>query len=325
MSRTDALRRQLDHGTGNELANIITGNNGNNIITGGLGNDILTGGAGSDTSCSRAATAPTPSPTSRPAPACRRGLAHRFRLQHFRRGRGGDDPGRRNVHLVLDSFETWSSRNTTIASFTADDFALPSIPPESQTWIRYEYGTSGDDTMYGSSSNERLTAERRRHLCRRQGRRHHLVDNNDTTVVEKPGEASTRSSPMSATPDRQCRKLKLLTAGTAGTGNDLANRITGTSAPTCSTARAAMKLAVGRGGQRQPSCSRRAAHRHHRRFHVPRRAAASTNLLQLSATGQGAYLQPIRATPGTVHYDGAPTPLHITGVTALPTSDFVFV
>ena len=37
------------NGTGNDLANILTGNSGNNSLSGGLGNDTLTGNGGNDT------------------------------------------------------------------------------------------------------------------------------------------------------------------------------------------------------------------------------------------------------------------------------------
>jgi len=285
------------NGTGNELANIITGNNGNNIINRRLGNDILTGGAGSDTFVFARATAPTPSPTSRPAPACTTWSRSPIRLQHFRRGRGGDDPGRRHVHLVLDSFETWSSA-THDRQRHADDFraALESrrrARPGSFTII----GTSGDDTMYGSSSNDVLTG--RTAPTPMSAARATTPISSTTTTHDRggeAGEASTRSSPMSATPDRQCRKPELLTAGTAAPATTSPTASPGPAAPTCSTARAAI-LAVGGAGNDTFVFEKGSGTDTIADFHVTTSSGGEHDLLQLSGYGQ-APISPFGATPG---------------------------
>jgi len=193
----DAVRRRWISAPANELANIIIGNDGNNTITGGLGNDVLTAAPAATLSCSRAGDG-----LRHTSPNFQAGSGVHdvvsltdFRLQLLRRGRGGDDPGGANVPSRPRSFETLVFRNTTIASFTADDFALPSIPPESQAWIplRRRHQRRRHDLRQFLERALRRTWRADTYVGG-QGHDTYLVANNDTTVVEKPARASIRSN-----------------------------------------------------------------------------------------------------------------------------------
>jgi Ca2+-binding RTX toxin-like protein len=216
--------------TGNALPNIITGNNGVNVITGGLGNDILTGGGGRDTF------------------SFQRGDGSDI-ITDFEAGVRGPDLVRLrdygfstfeevqasitqvgdDTHLSLSSFETLVFRNTQVSSFDAGDFLLPDIPPESQAWIRANIGTAGADTMLGSASNERFEGKGNSDSYSGGiGDDTYLVDNPGQQVIERTREGiDTVEAYISyALPDN-VENLKLLNPGTSGTGNDLANRLTG--------------------------------------------------------------------------------------------------
>ena len=316
-----------NNATGNNLANIIIGNTGNNIITGGLANDILTGGGGKDTF------------------AFTRGDGSDI-ITDFQTGTGTgadiaklDDYGfttfadvkaamtqvGSDVYLTLDSFETLVFRNTTLSNFTANNFSLPSVQSESHAWISYKIGTADADTLYGSSSNERFEGKGGGDTyVGGKGDDTYLVDNDQQTVVEKAGEGiDTVESYISYTLASNVENLKLLTGGTTGTGNDLANRITGTSGDEVLNGKGGNDRLFGGAGNDTFVFEKSSGTDTIVDFHVTGSSGGEHDLLKLVGYGQGAYLTH-SGDDWTVHYSGGTDLLHITGVTALTANDFVF-
>ena len=117
-----------------------------------------------------------------------------------------------------------------VSSFAENDFLLPDIPPESQAWIRANIGTPEADTMLGSASNERFEGKGNADtFSGGVGDDTYLVDNADQQVVEQLREGiDTVEAFISYTLPSHVENLDLLSSsGATGNGNDLANRITG--------------------------------------------------------------------------------------------------
>lgn len=309
--------------TGNALPNIIVGNGGANVITGGLGNDILTGGAGADTF------------------VFDRGDGSDI-ITDFQAGSGGGDIVRLDdhgfstfaevqaamtqvgddTHLALSSFETLVFRNAQVAGFAEDDFLLPDIPPESQAWIRANIGTTAADTMLGSASNERFEGKGNADVYSGGiGDDTYLVDNVDQQIVERVREGiDTVEAYISYTLPDNVENLELLSPETSGTGNDLANRITGSAGDDAFNGKGGSDHLVGGAGSD---------------VFVFEPGSGSDTVVDFSGGsgegdslrfvgyGQDAYLTSA-ADDWTVHYSGGEETFHLSGVTSLSQSDYVF-
>jgi len=119
----------------------------------------------------------------------------------------------------------------------------------------------------------------------------YLVANNDTTVVEKPGEGiDTVESYVSYTLTANVENLKLLTAGTTGTGNGLANRITGSSGEDVLNGKGGNDWLFGGEGNDTFVFEKGSGTDTITDFHVTTSSGGEHDLLQLSGYGQGAYL-----------------------------------
>ena len=308
--------------TGNALANIVSGNGSDNVITGGLAGDILHGGGGPDTFV-------------------------------FARGDGSDviadfsadDVVRLGDHgfstfdevvaamtevsgdtwLQLSSFETLVFRNIGIDRFAAENFDLPSIPPESQAWIRANIGTSGADTMTGSASSERFEGKGGADSYSGGiGDDTYLVDNDEQIVVERPREGiDTVESYISfALPDN-VENLTLLSAGETGLGNALANRLTGSAGDDTLNGKAGSDwlfggdgddvfvFEVGDGDDAVADFTGSAA------------GLAERDLLRFVGFGEDAHLSHA-GEDWTIHHAGGEQTIHLAGVTALSQDDYVF-
>jgi Ca2+-binding RTX toxin-like protein len=311
------------YATGNALPNIITGNSGVNVITGGLGNDILTGGAGKDTF------------------SFERGDGSDI-ITDFAAGTSGPDLIRLNdygfstfaevqaamtqvgddTHLALNSFETLVLRDTQVSSFDKGDFLLPSIPPESQAWIRANIGTTEADTMLGSASNERFEGKANADTFSGGiGDDTYLVDNSDQQVIERLREGiDTVEAYISYTLPGNVENLELLSAG-SGTGNGLANRITGSAGDDVLNGKDGKDYLVGGAGADVFV------------FEFGNGSDAIADFsgseseegdsLRFTGYGTDAYLTNV-ADDWTIHYSGGTETFHLAGVTSLSQADYVF-
>ena len=313
------------YATGNALPNTITGNSGVNAITGGLGNDILTGGAGRDTF------------------SFQRGDGSDI-ITDFQAGTSGPDLVRLkdygfstfaevqsamtqvgdDTHLALSSFETLVFRDMQASSFAENDFLLPDIPPESQAWIRANIGTAGADTMLGSASNERFEGKGNADtFSGGVGDDTYLVDNADQQVVEQLREGiDTVEAFISYTLPSHVENLDLLSSsGATGNGNDLANRITGSTGNDELNGGGGTDYLVGGAGSDvfvfEPGNGSDT---------VADFSGSETeegDALRFVGYGPNAYLTNVED-DWTIHYSGGEQAFHLAGVTSLSQTDYVF-
>lgn len=215
-------------GTGNDGANMITGNSGNNTITGGLGSDVLTGGGGNDTF------------------VIAKGDGSDI-LTDFSAGQGAGDVAKltgfwfnsfadiksamsevgNDVYLKLDNLETLVFRNHHMSDFAADDFQLPSSPPVSADPLHWIMETTPRESLYGTPSNEALSGSGR--LAGGDGDDTYTVTANSVVVEGVNEGVDTVISWLSSyTLTANVENLVLKQGGSTGNGNELVNRITGT-------------------------------------------------------------------------------------------------
>nr|MDQ2703706.1 family 16 glycosylhydrolase [Pseudomonadota bacterium] len=311
------------YATGNALPNIITGNSGVNVITGGLGNDILTGGGGRDTFVFERGDG-SDIITDFEAGTGRSDIVRlkdhgfsTFAEVQAAMTQVGDD-----THLALSSFETLVFRDMQISSFAEDDFLLPGVPPESQAWIRANIGTGEADTMLGSASNERFEGKGNADIYAGGiGDDTYLVDNADQQVVEQALEGidTVEAFISYALPD-YVENLALLAPGT-GTGNDLANRITGSAGDDELNGKGGSDYLIGGAGSDvfvfEPGSGSDT---------VADFSGSETeegDELRFVGYGADAYLTNVED-DWTIHYSAGEQTFHLAGVASLSQDDYVF-
>lgn len=314
------------YATGNALPNIIVGNDGTNVITGGLGNDILTGGAGRDTF------------------VFERGDGSDI-ITDFEAGTGGSDLIRLkdhgfstfaevqaamkqvgdDTHLALSSFETLVFRDTQVSDFAEGDFVLPDIPPESQAWIRANIGTADADTMLGSASNERFEGKGNADSYSGGiGDDTYLVDNTDQRVIERAREGiDTVEAFISYVLPDNVENLELLSWGTSGTGNDLANRMTGSAGDDVLNGKGGDDYLFGGAGTdvfvfEVGNGSDTVAD-----FRGSASGSEEADTLRFVGYGDDAYLTNA-GDEWTIHYSGGEETFRLAGVTSLSHADYTF-
>ncbi|MEQ1941760.1 family 16 glycosylhydrolase [Mesorhizobium sp. VNQ89] len=306
--------------TGNALPNIIIGNGGANVITGGGSNDILTGGAGADTFVFKRGDGSDIITDFENGLDVVRLDDHGFSTFEEVRAamtQVGDD-----TYLALTSFDTLVFRDTLVSDFSAKDFALPRIPPESQAWIRANIGTEGADTMYGSASNERFEGKGNADVYSGGiGDDTYLIDNDEQQVIERAREGiDTIESYISYTLPDHVENLILLTPGTTGTGNDLANRVIGSSGNDMLNGKGGNDYLFGGAGDDIFVFERGNGTDIVADFTVNDRERDS---LRFVGYGEDAYLTNA-GDAWTIHYAGGQDVLHLSGVTSLSQNDYEF-
>jgi Ca2+-binding RTX toxin-like protein len=229
----------------------------------------------------------------------------------------GDD-----TYLALSSFETLVFRDRQVSDFVEDDFLLPEIPPGSQAWIRANIGTAAADTMLGSASNERFEGKGNADTFKGGvGDDTYLVDNNAQQIVERTREGiDTIESYISyALPDN-VENLTLLTPGTVGSGNGLANRIVGSSGSDVLNGKDGNDYLVGGGGDDVFVFEFGMGSDTVADFNS---TAGEADVLRFVGYGEGAYLSN-DGDVWSIHYSGGVDTFHLAGVTSLSQGDYVF-
>jgi Ca2+-binding RTX toxin-like protein len=306
--------------TGNDLPNIIVGNGGANVITGGGGGDILTGGAGADTFVfERGDGSDVITDFQSGADIVR---LDDFGFSTFQDVQAAMTQVGDDTHLALSSFETLVFRDVQVSHFVERDFLLPSIPPESQAWIRANIGTEGADTMYGSASNERFEGKGNDDIYAGGiGDDTYLVDNAGQQVIERAREGiDTVESYISYTLPDHVENLKLLNQGTTGTGNGLANRIIGSDGNDVLNGLGGNDYLFGGAGDDIFVFERGAGKDIVADFTSNGEQADS---LRFEGYGDGAYLSHV-GDMWTIHYDGGQDNFRLAGVTSLAETDYAF-
>ena len=304
------------NGTGNAQANNVVGNWGNNVITGGLANDVLTGDKGMDTFIINRGDGSdiiTDFQTGDAVQLNGYGFSTFAEVQSAMTEVGDD------TYLALNSFETLVFRDTDIASFAEGNFRLPEVPPESHTWIRANIGTEGADTMYGSASNERFEGKGGADIYAGGiGDDTYLVDNVDQRIIEKVREGiDTVESYVSFTLPDNVENLTLLAPDLIGTGNALANRMTGSSGDDVLDGYGGKDWLYGGAGDDvfvfEPDQAR----------DIVADFDAGQDMLRFVGYGADAYLTNV-GEEWTVNYSGGQDTFHLAGVSSLSADDYMF-
>lgn len=213
-------------GTGNSDNNVITGGDGGATLHGGGGNDTLVGGAGNDM------------------------LDGGIGADSMSGGAGNDiyyvDNAGDTVHELAN--QGTDEVRTTLASYTLGDNvenltalgalpftgtgnALANVITGSTTAANTLYGLAGNDTLIGGSGNDVLDGGTGAdHMSGGAGNDIYIVDNAGDVVTElaNKGTDEVRTSLASYALPANVENLTYTgTAAFTGTGNDLANRITG--------------------------------------------------------------------------------------------------
>jgi Ca2+-binding RTX toxin-like protein len=312
--------------TGNELANIITGNAGTNIITGGIGNDILTGGGGTDTF------------------VFNRGDGSDI-VTDFGAGKGGDivqlndfrfstfsdvqaalTQVGNDTYLALDEFDTLVFRNTHVSDFAADNFKLPAAPPVGEAVTKWLIGTATGGDLYGSSSNERFEPGVGTHaFYGGKGDDSYLVSDSAQVIVEKANEGiDTVDAYVSYKLADNVENLNLMMGGNIGTGNDLANRIIGSSGADVINGKGGNDWITGNGGNDSFVIEKNSGYDTITDFHGTQANLTERDKIVFSGYDLSAYLTH-SGDIWTVNYAGGTDTFHLTGVTSLSGDDYIFV
>ena len=315
-----------DSATGNALANIISGNGGDNVIRGGLGNDILFGGAGSDTFVFARGDGSDIIEDFAPGAAdgdIVRLADHGFST--FDEVRSAMTEVGNDTYLAVSAFETLVFRDTRIDQFTASNFDLPAVPPESQAWIRANIGTANADIMLGSASNERFEGKGEADIFKGGlGDDTYLVDNADQSVVEHLREGiDTVESYISYELPDHVENLELLAPGTTGLGNSLANRMVGSAGSDTLNGKAGNDWLFGGAGNDTFVFEVGGGTDTVADFKAAAAGLAEHDQLRFEGYGDDAYLSHV-GDDWTIHFSGGQESFHLAGVTALSQDDYLF-
>jgi Ca2+-binding RTX toxin-like protein len=314
--------------TGNSQSNIITGNDAANVITGGLGNDILTGGGGADTFVINAGDGSDIITDFTPGSGAGHDVVqlNGFAFTSFSDINAAMTQVGNDVYLTLTSQDILVFRNTTISSFTTDDFQLPGSLPVGGTITSWINGSASSHTVYGTSANDKITAVNTDDtLVGWTGDDTYVISNANQKIVENPGggidgvEAWT-----SYTLPANVENLTLMMGGLTGTGNQLANRIVGSSGADILNGGGGNDWIYGGAGNDTFIYGTGSGNVTIADFHVPTSTSSEHDKLILKGYDAGAYLTNVNDV-WTIHYAGGTDTLHIVGTTQLTASDYSFV
>ncbi|MGY4607006.1 Ca2+-binding RTX toxin-like protein [Bradyrhizobium sp. USDA 4474] len=316
------------NGTGNSEANIIVGNDAANIITGGLGNDILTGGGGADTFVINAGDGSDIITDFAPGSATGHDVVqlNGFAFASFDDIKAAMTQVGNDVYLALTSQDTLVFRNTTLSAFTRDDFQLPGTPPGGGAITSWISGTGSSYTVYGTAANDKITPVHSNDtLVGWTGDDTYVISSQNQQIVENPGGGiDSVEAWTSYTLPANVENMTLMVGGLTGVGNDLANRMVGSSGNDVLIGGGGDDWLYGGAGNDTFVYAAGSGHDTIADFHVFTSSIAEHDKLILKGYDAGAYLTNV-GDGWTVHYAGGADNFRIAGTTQLASSDYSFV
>ena len=314
--------------TGNQQANIITGNAAANVITGGLGSDILTGGGGGDTFVIAKGDGSDIITDFHAGSGSGHDTVefHHMYFTSFDDIRSAMSQVGTDVYLTLSSIDTLVFRNETVAGFTAANFSLPDGLPVTDAPQKWVESNLPGDTLYGSGTNDQMSgAGWGVTLVGGKGDDSYMIGAYDTKIVENAHEGvDTAFSWAFFTLPDNVENLSLMQGGLTGIGNALANRMTGSSGDDVLNGKAGDDYLFGGAGNDTFVVEKGNGHDTIADFHVFTSTSAEHDVIKLSGYGPGATLSHT-GDEWAITHGGGVDQLHIQGVTALSTKDFLFV
>ena len=314
--------------TGNQQANIITGNAAANVITGGLGSDILTGGGGGDTFVIAKGDGSDIITDFHAGSGSGHDTVefHHMYFTSFDDIRSAMSQVGTDVYLTLSSIDTLVFRNETVAGFTAANFSLPDGLPVTDAPQKWVESQASWETFYGSGSNDQLHSSGwGATFAGGKGDDTYVIGNTDARVIENAHEGvDTILTYVSYSLPDNVENMTLGQGGLTGTGNALANRMTGSSGDDVLNGKAGDDYLFGGAGNDTFVVEKGNGHDTIADFHVFTTTSAEHDVLKLSGYGPGATLSHTGDEWAITHAGGVDQ-LHIQGVTALSTKDFLFV
>ncbi|MFK4576642.1 cadherin-like domain-containing protein [Bradyrhizobium ottawaense] len=317
------------NGTANSQANIIIGTSANNVITGGQGNDILTGGGGSDTFVIKLGDGSDIITDFHSGSVIDHDVVKLdgFSFTSFGEIKAEMDQVGFDVYLTLTPYETLVFRGTTISDFVSDNFQLPGALPTSGTALSYWSGTATDQYVYGTAMNDNLKAGGTGNtLIGGAGDDTYVVGAANTTIIENPGEGvdTVQVWGVSYTLPSNVENLTLMQGGLTGTGNDLANRMVGSSGNDILNGAGGDDWLFGGEGNDTFVYGKGSGHDTIADFHVYTTSTAEHDKLLFKGYDASAYLT-VEGDEWSVHFAGGVDKLTIVGVTHLGALDYSFV
>lgn len=313
---------------GNIQSNIIIGNSASNVITGGLGNDTLTGGGGMDTFVFNSGDGSDIITDFSPGS----GAAHDvvqlngFAFTSFADVQAAMTQVGSDVYLKLTSQDTLVFRNTTVSAFTSDNFQLPATLPVGGTIMSWISGKASSRMVYGTAANDKLSAVNSDDtLVGGNGDDTYVIGSANQKIVENPGGGiDSVEAWTSYTLTADVENLTLMMGGLAGVGNQLANRMVGSSGDDVLDGAGGNDWLSGGSGNDTFIHSAGSGNDTIADFHVFTSATAEHDKLILKGYDSGAYLTHVNDV-WTVRYAGGADALRIAGVTSLTSADYSFV
>ncbi|WBL80335.1 Ig-like domain-containing protein [Bradyrhizobium xenonodulans] len=316
------------NGTGNSEANSIIGNDAANIITGGLGNDILTGGGGADTFVINSGDGSDIITDFTPGSAAGHDIVqlNGFAFTSFNDIKAATTQVGNDVYLTLTSQDTLVFRNTAISAFTSDDFQLPGTLPVGGTITSWIDGSTSSHIVYGTAANDKITAVNYDDtLVGWAGDDTYVVNNVNQKITENPGGGiDSVEAWTSYTLAANVENLTLMMGGLTGTGNELANRMVGSSGIDILNGAGGDDWLFGGAGNDTFVYGVGSGHDTMADFHVFTSATAEHDKLVLKGYDASAYLTNV-GDEWTVHRADGTDSFRIAGVTQLSSSDYAFV
>ncbi|MGV7215573.1 Ig-like domain-containing protein [Bradyrhizobium sp. UFLA05-112] len=314
--------------TGNIESNIIIGNSAANVITGGLGNDILTGGGGADTFVINSGDGSDIITDFSPGSGAGHDVVqlNGFAFTSFADVQAAMSQVGDDVYLRLTSQDTLVFRNTTVSAFTSDDFQLPATLPVGGSITSWISGKASSHTVYGTAANDKLTAVNSDDtLVGGNGDDTYVIGNKNQKIVENSGGGiDSVEAWTSYTLPANVENLTLMTGGFAGVGNQLANRMAGSSGDDVLDGAGGNDWLYGGAGNDTFIYNAGSGNDTIADFHVSASSTAEHDKLILKGYDGGAYLTHVNDV-WTVHYAGGADTLRIAGVTSLTSADYSFV